>query len=187
MWNIKRLLYTALILSFVTSGSLLKADQIWNVDWSGSDTLGSGATSSLTAVVTTQDTLTTPPGAYLITGITGSWLFNDGQGNVDQEQITGLQPSLTNFLYPNSPYVDQSGISFLTNGNGFDGSGDVTLFLETPSNQVCENNDSYNVCGAVTVSQGVASTPEPASVGLACIGLLALAGLLTRSKTRSAN
>lgn len=127
--------------------------------------------------LTTTDTLV--HGAYTITGITGSrTLALDGVGNFTQK-ITGiLNPDTAygadNLLYPSSPYIDSSGFTYTLAGGigGDDFSGDVNLEYFANSGLYSEPLEGFEP-GKLTI-QAVDSVPEPASLSLFGMALLAL-------------
>ena len=127
-------------------------------------------------------TLTTDPvsgGSYLITGISGSQ---------DGSSITGLIPvngfaANDNLLYPAPPLLDLPGFSFVAGGidynvyfNGGDFGGSATSYYETTVSGVLGSEVNFSVV----------PTPEPSSLLLFAIGLVAFA-FFPRRKTQVLN
>lgn len=111
-------------------------------------------------------------GFYTITAITGTW---------NGIAITGLLPPNTyagndNMLTTASLDLTFNGMSFTVAAptGGDDGSGDVNIYLFAPA-QYFETNNNYLSTSTINVTPIVSGVPEPSSVGLAALGLGALA------------
>jgi hypothetical protein len=161
----------------------LKADELWNLDYSGTD--GYSDTLTITGTISTEAgtspfTIDAVNLTYTQDGVPGAPIIDIS------DTSTALQTTFDspdNLLSSTSPYLDSSGLGFyLASGGGggdFNGN-DVIYFDNDPSDstygEYCVPGfDEPSFCGTLSVAPATASaTPEPASLGLLGLGLLAL-------------
>lgn len=115
-------------------------------------------------------TLTTDPlsgGSYLITGISGS---QDGDSITSLIPVNGFAAN-DNLLYPTPPLLDIPGFSFVAGGvdynvyyDGADFGGSATSYYETTVSGVLGSQVNFSVV----------PTPEPSTLLLFVVGLVAL-------------
>jgi hypothetical protein len=155
----------------------LKADETWSLDFSGTD--GYSDTLSITG------TITTAPGTNPLT-IDGVNLTYAQVGFPGASYVTtnDTSTSLSNFdsadnlLYNSSPYLDSYGLSFLLTGEsgGSDYSGNVNIYSDEGGDYCVPIDDDPSFCGTliITPQAPVSAVPEPSSLLLLGLGLLAI-------------
>jgi hypothetical protein len=174
-------LLAACLAAFILSRSL-QADEIWTLDFSGTD--GYSDTLSITG------TITTAPGTSPLT-VDGVNLTFAQVGYADDPGVTinDTSTSLSNFdsadnlLYTSSPYLDSDGLSFLlsSDSNGSDYSGNVNISSDEGVGYCVPFDDEPSFCGTLTITPQapVSAVPEPSS--LLFFGLVLLAISRTRA------
>jgi hypothetical protein len=129
---------------------------------------------------------TATPGQYSITNVTGTEVFSIGGTPSSMDNITGLLSpdgvyQADNQLYTSglTPYLDISGFTFTTDGNGADGYGDVNIayFSQGVYTTPYETGPTPNGAFALT------EVPEPASLSL-CLGFLGLGFFVRKARSR---
>jgi hypothetical protein len=156
------------LLLFFASGAM--ADQF--------DLTATGATTNINVVLTGTQSGT--PGIFDITGVNGTidgqsatLLSTTAPGAISfSPVVNNWQIEYDNLLYGNQPCIDYFGLGFqLSNGtlaNLYYSGG--YLFAELGSNPPFQESVS------------VQTVPEPGTLALLCVGLLALGALLTRKQ-----
>ena len=156
------------LLLFFASGAM--ADQF--------DLTASGPTTNINIVLTGTQSGT--PGIFDITGVDGTidgetatLLPTTGPGAINiSPVVNNWEIEYDNLLQTNQPYVDYFGLGFqLSNGtlaNLYYSGG--YLFAELGSNPAFQESVS------------VPTVPEPGTLALLCVGLLALGALVTRKQ-----
>lgn len=148
----------AIVAIFTLAVPSAKADSVFTFNFNYS---GSGLNE--TSIITTTDTLNAS-GAYTILSVIGQ---------INGVTFTGLSSfaSANQFLYPSGPYIDFSGVSF-SGANGINYTVGAVGGVVYAANSVTDPSGVWvsNEPVKLTVSR----VPEPGSLGLLALGLLAL-------------
>jgi hypothetical protein len=96
--------------------------------------------------------------------------------------------SADNLLYTTSPYLDNYGLSFLlaSESGGSDFNGNVNIYTDEGGNYCVPSADEPSFCGTLTVTPQAAASavPEPSSMLLLGLGLLAISRTLALLRSR---
>ena len=126
----------------------------------------------------------TDANTYLVSAISGNW---NGVSILNLLSPGGFGGN-DNLIFPVGDHVSTNGLSYVVNGSGDDGVGNVNVFLER-SGFYTEFSPDVGVGQDFSVSQVSNQVPEPASLTLSCTGIfvvLILVGRRSRAQKRAA-
>ena len=134
------------------------------------------ATPDLPTPVSASGVLTTTPfdttvSAYLITGISGTRVYQGVTQNIFSLLPPGSYGGNDNLLYPENPFLSSNGFSYTVDGVGNSGSA-VNVFYDPSQGGYTENGDNIGV-GTFTVTPADA-IPESRYSFFVLIGLAAV-------------